>query len=83
MPCLQPLQRPPRRRGVALALAGSEIVRSQSGDVGRYEALLLCYGMLGFAFGCVSMDHGAGFCTGQAMVATWLVEHDIFWPLVD
>ena len=58
-------------------------MRSQSGDVGRYEALLLCYGMLGFCLGCVSMDHGAGLCTGKQWVATWLVEQDIFWPLAD
>jgi polyferredoxin len=62
---------------------GSEIVRSQSGDVGRYEALLLCYGMLGFALGAFQWTMAPGFVRAKQWVATWLVEHDIFWPLAD
>jgi hypothetical protein len=58
-------------------------VRSQSGDVGRYEALLLCYGMLGFALGAFQWTMAPGFVRAKQWVATWLVEHDIFWPLAD
>lgn len=62
---------------------GSEIVASQPGDVGRYEALLLFYGMLGFALGAFQWTMAPGFVRAKQWAATWLVERDIFWPLSD
>ena len=62
---------------------GSEIVNSQPGDVGRYEALLLLYGMLGFALGAFQWTMAPGFVQARQALATWLVERDIFWPLAD
>lgn len=71
------------RDAVALTLRwpGSEIVGSQPGDVGHYEALLLLYGMLGFALGAFQWTMAPGFVQGRQWLATWLVDHDIFWPL--
>lgn len=60
---------------------GSEIVASKRGDVGRYEALLLLYGMLGFAMGAFQWTMAPGFVAAKQWLATWLVERDIFWPL--
>ena len=62
---------------------GSEILNSQPGDVGRYEALLLLYGMLGFALGAFQWTMASGFVRAKQGLATWLVERDIFWPLAD
>ncbi len=62
---------------------GSEIVNSRPGDVGRYEALLLLYGMLGFALGAFQWTMAPGFVQAKQALATWLVERDIVWPLAD
>ena len=62
---------------------GSEIVHSRPGDVGRYEALLLLYGMLGFALGAFQWTLAPGFVQARQWLATWLVEQGIFWPLAD
>jgi polyferredoxin len=71
------------RDAVALSLRwpGSEIVASKPGDVGHYEALLLLYGMLGFAIGAFQWTLTPGFVAAKQWLATWLVEQGILWPL--
>lgn len=62
---------------------GAEIVTSRPADVSRYEALLLLYGMLGFALGAFQWTLAPGFVALKQLAAHWLIEHDILWPLAD
>lgn len=49
----------------------------------RWEALLLVFGLLGIALGAFQWSASPWFVAVKQAAATWLVEHEIFWPLAD
>ncbi len=63
------------------------VLRSPNAEVlaarptGTVEAVLLIFGTLGVAVGAFQWSSSPWFVTAKQAAATWLVEHDIYWPL--
>ncbi|MCD0503643.1 4Fe-4S binding protein [Bordetella petrii] len=58
-----------------------EIVRVAEGDA--WQTALICFGLMGIAIGAFLWSASPWFVTVKQWAATWLVEHDILWPLMD
>ena len=58
-----------------------EIVQVADGD--PWQTLLICFGMMGVAMGAFLWSASPWYVTLKQAVATWLVERDILWPLMD
>ena len=58
-----------------------EIVRVATGD--GWQTALICFGLMGIAIGAFLWSASPWFVTAKQWAATWLVEHDILWPLMD
>ncbi|MGH8817283.1 MAG: 4Fe-4S binding protein [Achromobacter pestifer] len=58
-----------------------EIVHVADGDA--WQTVLLCFGLMGIAIGAFLWSASPWFVTAKQWAATWLVEHDILWPLMD
>lgn len=58
-----------------------EIVRVADGD--PWQTALICFGLMGIAVGAFLWSASPWFVTLKQWAATWLVEHDVMWPLLD
>jgi len=58
-----------------------EIVKIATGDA--WQTALICFGLMGIAIGAFLWSASPWFVTVKQWAATWLVEHDILWPLLD
>ncbi|ARP89946.1 hypothetical protein CAL14_06300 [Bordetella genomosp. 9] len=58
-----------------------EIVRVADGDA--WQTALLIFGMMGIAMGAFLWTASPWFVTIKQAAATWLIERDIMWPLLD
>jgi len=58
-----------------------EIVRVATGD--GWQTALICFGLMGIAIGAFLWSASPWFVTVKQWAATWLVERDILWPLMD
>jgi len=57
----------------------SEIVHIATGD--RWQTALIVFGLMGLAVGAFLWSASPWFVTIKQAQATWLIEHDIYWPL--
>lgn len=57
----------------------AEIVHTASGD--GWQTALIVFGLMGLAVGAFLWSASPWFVTVKQMAATWLVEHDTYWPL--
>lgn len=62
---------------------GSEIVQAAANEVPAWHARLLVWGMLGVATGAFQWSASPWLVTVKQQVATWLVEHELFFPLAE
>ncbi|MYZ43188.1 4Fe-4S binding protein [Schauerella aestuarii] len=58
-----------------------EIVNVADGD--PWQTALILFGMMGLAMGAFLWSASPWFVVYKQAAATWLVEHDILWPLLD
>ena len=58
-----------------------EIVNVATGD--GWQTALICFGLMGIAVGAFLWSASPWFVTAKQWAATWLVERDILWPLMD
>lgn len=58
-----------------------EIVNVAHGD--GWQTALICFGLMGVAIGAFLWSASPWFVTFKQWAATWLVERDITWPLID
>ncbi|MCH3719463.1 hypothetical protein LZB68_10320, partial [Campylobacter lari] len=58
-----------------------EVVSVTDGE--PWQTVLLCFGLMGIAMGAFLWSASPGYVTAKQWAATWLVEHDIMWPLMD
>ncbi|ARP97493.1 4Fe-4S binding protein [Bordetella genomosp. 13] len=58
-----------------------EIVHVADGD--PWQTALICFGLMGIAVGSFLWSASPWFVTLKQWAATWLVERDIMWPLLD
>ncbi|KOF54364.1 MULTISPECIES: 4Fe-4S binding protein [unclassified Achromobacter] len=58
-----------------------EIVHVADGE--PWQTALLCFGLMGIAIGAFLWSASPWFVALKQWAATWLVEHDIMWPLQD
>lgn len=58
-----------------------EIVHVADGD--PWQTALLCFGLMGIAIGAFLWSASPWYVTAKQWAATWLVERDILWPLMD
>jgi polyferredoxin len=56
-----------------------EIVHIAGGD--RWQTALIVFGLMGLAVGAFLWSASPWFVTIKQAGATWLVDHDIYWPL--
>lgn len=67
----------------AIRLSGrspeAEIVRSGTGD--GWQTALIVFGLMGLAVGAFLWSASPWFVWLKQLEATWLVDHDIYWPL--
>lgn len=59
----------------------AEIVRVAEGD--PWQTALLCLGLMGIALGSFLWSASPWYVDLKQTIATWLVERDILWPLMD
>ncbi len=57
----------------------AEIVHTASGD--GWQTALIVFGLMGLAVGAFLWSASPWFVTVKQVAATWLVEHDTYWPL--
>lgn len=57
----------------------AEIVQVASGD--GWQTALIVFGLMGLAVGAFLWSASPWFVTVKQTAATWLVEHDVYWPL--
>jgi polyferredoxin len=60
-----------------------EILTARNKDVKTEEALTLIFGVLGIATAAFQWSSSRWFLQMKNTLASWLVEHDTFWPLQD
>jgi len=60
-----------------------EILATRNKDVSTGEALTLMLGVLGIATAAFLWSSSRALVQLKSLLATWLVEHDILWPLND
>jgi polyferredoxin len=60
-----------------------EILTARNKDVKTEEALTLIFGLLGIATAAFQWSSSRWFLQMKNTLASWLVEHDTFWPLQD
>lgn len=58
-----------------------EIVHVADGD--PWQTVLICFGLMGIAVGSFLWSASPWFVTLKQWAATWLVEREIMWPLLD
>lgn len=58
-----------------------EIVHVADGD--PWQTALICFGLMGIAVGSFLWSASPWYVTLKQWAATWLVERDIMWPLLD
>lgn len=58
-----------------------EVVNVTDGE--PWQTVLLCFGLMGIAMGAFLWSASPWYVTAKQWAATWLVEHDIMWPLMD
>ncbi len=58
-----------------------EIVEIAKGDA--WQTALICLGLMGIAIGAFLWSASPWYVTIKQWAASWLVTHDIFWPLRD
>jgi len=58
-----------------------EIVNVTDGEA--WQTVLLCFGLMGIAMGAFLWSASPWYVAAKQWAATWLVEHDILWPLMD
>ncbi|OZI74227.1 4Fe-4S binding protein [Bordetella genomosp. 12] len=58
-----------------------EIVDVAHGD--GWQTVLICFGLMGVAIGAFLWSASPWFVTFKQWAATWLIEHDVTWPLID
>ena len=58
-----------------------EIVQVAQGD--GWQTTLILFGLMGIAIGAFLWSASPWYVTLKQWAATWLVEHDIMWPLAD
>ena len=59
----------------------AEIVHVTEGE--PWQTALLCFGLMGIAIGAFLWSASPWYVSAKQWAATWLVEHDIMWPLLD
>ncbi|OZI38384.1 hypothetical protein CAL29_08725 [Bordetella genomosp. 10] len=71
------------RGAIALAPRSSEqeVVETSDGD--KWQTALMVFGMMGIAMGAFLWTSSPWFVTMKQWLATWLIERDITWPLLD
>ncbi|TEA78450.1 4Fe-4S binding protein [Allopusillimonas ginsengisoli] len=57
----------------------TEVVHVETGD--HWQTALIVFGLMGLAVGAFLWSASPWFVTLKQAQATWLVEHDIYWPL--
>lgn len=57
----------------------AEIVHAASGD--GWQTALIVFGLMGLAVGAFLWSASPWFVTVKLAAATWLIEHDTYWPL--
>ena len=60
-----------------------EILHTRNQDVSTEQALTLMLGVLGIATAAFLWSSSRALVQVKSLLATWLVEHDILWPLND
>jgi len=58
-----------------------EIVHVAAGDA--WQTALICFGLMGIAVGAFLWSASPWYVSYKQWAATWLVERDILWPLLD
>ncbi len=58
-----------------------EIINVARGD--GWQTALICFGLMGVAIGAFLWSASPWFVSFKQWAATWLVERDITWPLID
>lgn len=57
----------------------AEVVHVAGGD--RWQTALIVFGLMGLAVGAFLWSASPWFVTVKQAQASWLIEHDIYWPL--
>jgi polyferredoxin len=68
---------------LAVRSPAQEILATRNRDVRTEEALTLTLGVLGIATAAFLWSSSRALVQVKSWLATWLVEHDILWPLND
>ena len=58
-----------------------EVVQLAATRADRWQTALIVFGLLGVAIGAFHWSASPWFVTVKQMLATWLVDRDIMWPL--
>lgn len=58
-----------------------EIVRVGKKEANFWDSALILYGLMGLAIGAFHWTTSSLFIEAKQWIATWLIEHDILWPL--
>lgn len=60
----------------------TEITNLTQQDVSRWEVALIVYGLLGIAVGAFQWSSSPLFIQLHQFMATWLIQHQVEWPLM-
>ncbi|QXL84288.1 4Fe-4S binding protein [Comamonas sp. NLF-1-9] len=60
-----------------------EIVEVAASEATHWQTWLIVFGLQGVAIGAFHWSASPWFVTIRQWLATWLIDHDIYWPLAD
>ena len=60
-----------------------EVVRVAATEADHWQTWLIVFGLLGVAVGAFHWSASPWFVAAKQWIATWLIDHDVMWPLAD
>lgn len=58
-----------------------QVVELAGGEADGWQTALIVFGLLGVAIGAFHWSASPWFIAAKQAIATWLVDHDVLWPL--